>query len=99
MIAFGSQTPETKEIEDLVRPQFPDVLAYRYNSASIRIRIIDERFRGMSRVERDRIVDPLLETLPEETQADITILLLLAPEETDASLMNLEFEHPAPSRL
>lgn len=45
------------------------------------------------------MVDPLLEQLPTETQNDITILLLLAPEETHLSMMNLEFEHPTPSKL
>ena len=37
--------------------------------------------------------------LPEETQSDVTILLLLAPEEAGRSLMNLEFENPSPSRV
>jgi hypothetical protein len=50
-------------------------------------------------LERERLVLPLIRQLPEDIQADITILLLLAPEEAGKSLMNLEFENPTPSRL
>ncbi len=45
------------------------------------------------------MVAPLLEQLPEETYTDIMILLLLTPEEVDESLMNMDFENPAPSRI
>jgi stress-induced morphogen len=92
-------TKETRQIEQVIRKSFPDVRAYRYNSASIRVRVIDKKFTKMSRVERERLVDPLLDELPEDTKSDITILLLLAPHETATSPMNLEFEHPTPSRL
>jgi hypothetical protein len=90
---------ETDLIEKKLRSVFPNVEAYRYNIASIRVRIIDEHFRGKSKLERDDWVSPLLEGLPEETQNDITILLLLTPEELDHSLMNLEFENPSPSHF
>jgi len=93
------QTDETKQIEDAIRQAFPDVHAYRYNSASIRVRVIDERFRDKSKAERERMVDPVVAQLPDEIQSDITVLLLLAPQETTTSLMNLEFERPTPSRL
>jgi stress-induced morphogen len=96
---------ETKSIEKLLKgnfknhpPQYPPS-AYRYNSASIRVRIVDESFRGKSKLERQELVLPVLEKLPDETQSDITILLLLAPEEVDQSMMNLEFENPTPSTL
>jgi stress-induced morphogen len=99
MIKNGQHTEETTRIEEAIRSEFPDVEAYRYNSASIRVRVIDERFRDKSKAERERMVSSLLNQLPEETQSDITILLLLTPDETKESLMNLEFEHPTPSRL
>lgn len=95
----AQKTKEIQQIEELLRPVFPQVEAYRYNSVSIRIRIVDDRFRNKSDSARAKIVDPLLEKLPEGTQNDITILLLLAPEETGLSMMNLEFDNPTPSRL
>lgn len=93
------KTAETKRIEATLGKRFSHVDAYRYNSASIRIRVIDDAFRSLSKTQREQSVQPLLEALPDKTQADIMILLLLSPEETDLSLMNLEFEHPTPSQL
>jgi stress-induced morphogen len=92
-------TPETRKIEALLRGTFPKAEAYRYNSASIRVRIIDDQFAGKTRSEREDLVWPLLEQLPEETRADIMIVLMLSPDEIDDSHMNLEFEKPSPSRL
>jgi hypothetical protein len=98
-------TPETERIVKLLEPHFRrhppgyPPAAYRYNSASIRVRVVDEAFRGKSRPERDKILRPIIQQLPEETFSDIMILLLLAPEEVDEDLMNLEFENPSPSRL
>ena len=90
---------ETELIEKTLKPGFPNVEAYRYNSVSIRIRVIDDRFKGKSKPERDDMVSPLLDHLPEEIQADITILLLLTNDELAQSLMNLEFEHPTRSSI
>lgn len=86
------QAPEAVEIVNVLGKAFPNVAAYRYNSASLRVRIIDERFRSKTPPERDRMVEPLLESLSEDIQDDITILLLLTPEEVDCSLANFEFE-------
>jgi stress-induced morphogen len=72
---------------------------YRQNSASIRIRVIDPDFRGMNRVERDRPISQLLGQLPEMVESQITLLLLLTPEEQKMSLANFEFEHPVPSSI
>jgi stress-induced morphogen len=93
------KTPETRKVEEVLRTRFPKADAYRYNSASIRVRIIDKAFRGKSRTEREDMVFPLIGTLPEDTQADIMILLMLAPEEKGESLMNLEFEDSSSSKL
>ena len=73
--------------------------AYRKNSVSIRIRVIDGRFGGIDRVDREEEVWRYLETLPEEVLADVTMLLVLTPEEAEKSFANYEFEHPLPSRL
>ncbi len=97
-----TKTPETEEIERLLKGTFPGTEVYRYNSASIRVRIVDERFKGKPASERDAMVEPLLARLPEDTQADITMLLLLVPDEAEGSprsLLYLEFEHPSPSLL
>lgn len=92
-------TPETDDVEIHLRRVWPNVEAYRYNSASIRIRIVDERFRGRSKAERFNAVIPLIRQLPKETEADVTMLVLLAPGEEAESLSNFEFEHPTPSAL
>lgn len=99
------KTAETKRIEGLLRKHFPGhpadypPAAYRYNPASIRVRVVDESFRGKSRPEREAMVLPLLQKLSEDVRADVTVLLLLAPDEVERSMMNLEFEEPTPSRL
>lgn len=95
----AKKTPETKRIEAVLGQRFENVAAYRYNSASIRVRVIDSAFRKLSKSKRDEVVQPLLDQLPERTLADIMILLLLTPEETETSPMNVEFEHPSPSSL
>lgn len=71
----------------------------RQNSVSIRIRIVDPDFAGLDRVDREPAVWNVLKTLPEEVFTNITMLLLLAPDETQGSLANQEFEDPIPSRL
>jgi stress-induced morphogen len=74
-----------------------DVEVYRQNSASIRVRIVDPDFSGISRADRHDAVWRFLERLPEEAQSQISLLLLLTPEETKLSFANVEFDNPAPS--
>ena len=101
------RTPESQQIEDvLTKAGFEKAQAYRYNSASIRVRVIDPRFKGRSVEERDAMVEPYLKELPERTQADIINLLTVTPEEVDmpdisfrSYLLNAEFEDPGPSML
>ncbi len=71
----------------------------RQNNVSVRIRIIDPDFQGKDRVDRDTYAWQFLDDLPDETKADITMLLLLTPKEAKTSLANAEFEEPIPSRL
>jgi stress-induced morphogen len=95
------RTEDSRRVEDLLRQHFKTVDAYRYNSASLRVRIIDSRFRGLSREKRDDLVEPILAQLDEGTQADIMNLVLLYPNEvhesSSALIGNEEFEHPSPS--
>ena len=103
----AKRTDESCLVEEVLRKAgFGQVDAYRYNSASIRVRVIDPRFDGLSAEARDAQVEPHLDTLPERTQADIITLLTFAPSELEerskalrARLLNLEFEEPSPSEL
>jgi hypothetical protein len=81
--------------------QHPDaqIEAYRQNSVSIRVRIIDPDFAGISRAERHEIVWRFLEPLPDDVQSQMSLLILLTPEELPTSIANLEFDNPIPSSL
>jgi hypothetical protein len=83
------------------RLSHPDarIRSYRYNSASIRIRIIDPFFRWLDRAERHDLIWGFLESSPREILSDITVLLLLTPREAWTSSANIDFENPIPSRL
>ena len=101
------RTDESRMVEDKLREGgFDRVDAYRYNSASLRVRVIDKRFESIPRDERDQIVEPVIEKLPPSTQSDIVSLVLLAPSEFDHPsdtfrefMLNTEFENPSPSML
>src|SRR4051794_32060196 len=67
---------------------------YRQNNVSVRIRIIDPSFRAMNKSSRHAKVWQLLEKLPLDVLSDVTMLLLLTPEETKMSFANFEFEDP-----
>lgn len=103
----AKRTDETRHVEKVLRKAgFKKVDAYRYNSASIRLRVIDPRFEGLSPEQRDGMVEPHLDQLPERTQADIITLFTFAPSELEQtrkackeSLLNTEFEEPSPSML
>lgn len=101
------RTEETRRVEEVLRNAgFEKADAYRYNSASIRVRVIDPRFEGMPDEKRDALIEPVLEQLPQRTQADIMSLFSFAPSELDLSptslsqsMLNAEFDHPTPSML
>ena len=101
------RTEESHSVEELLRNAgFAQVAAYRYNSASIRLRVIDPRFEGLSIEKRDAMVEPYLEQLPERTQADIISLFTFAPSEIQQGsktfrevYQNAEFDDPSPSIL
>ncbi len=57
------KTAETEQIERLLEALFARTEVYRYNSASIRLRIVDERFKDKSIPEREAMVEPHLEKL------------------------------------
>jgi len=76
-----------------------EIEAYRQNSVSVRIRIINPEFRDKSRGDREDTVWAHLNALPEEVASEISLLLLLTEEEARRSLANADFDDPIPSRL
>ena len=90
-----------KLLEDRYLPDHPKAKmdVYRYNSASVRIRVIDPSFAGLDWIERDTLLWEMLEDLSEDTLSQITLLLCLAPNEIGKSMMNMEFEDPTPTRF
>jgi stress-induced morphogen len=102
----AKRTSETRQVEDLLGRHFKQADSYRYNSASIRVRVIDPRFEGMSREQRDAMVEQYLDKLPPETQRDIVTLFTFAPSELKRTpttfreyMVNTEFDDPSPSML
>ena len=104
----AKRTDETRMVEDFLRSggSFARVDSYRYNAASIRIRVIDPRFEGLSRVERDSMVEKYLDQLPPETQTDIVTLFTFAPSDLEKKpasfkeyMFSVEFDDYSPSML
>jgi hypothetical protein len=73
---------------------------YRHNPASIRLRVIDRRFEGMTKSRRHADVwDFLAARVDDDMLADVSLLLTLAPTELKTSFANFEFEDPVASKL
>ena len=91
---------ETEQIEQLLGPHFQRVDAYRVNSASIRVRVVDEKFDGLSERARDRSVEKYFKQLRKEISNDIMVLLTMTPAELDDTpvtmngCLNYDFENP-----
>jgi stress-induced morphogen len=84
------------------KPHHPKaaIEAYRYkNLFSIRIRVVDPDFAGMSIAQREKLIWAILDALPEDIRADISMVLLLTPKEKRDSLLDLEFEQPSETML
>ena len=102
----AKRTSETRNVEGLLRDHFEQADCYRYNSACIRVRVIDPIFEGLSREKRDTLVEEYLDKLPPETQRDIVTLFTFAPSELERTpatfreyMLNSEFDAPSPSTL
>lgn len=67
-----------------------EIVLYRYNPVSIRIKIISDRFKRMSRSQRHDYTIEYLKNLDPETYADLSLLVCLVPGE--GSMMDFEFE-------
>ncbi len=73
--------------------------AYRLDSASIRVRIVDPDFEGLDRAKRHEDVWRLLDELPEDVLSHLSRLLLLTPKEKKTSFASFEFDNAVPSIL
>jgi hypothetical protein len=76
-----------------------DIEAYRHDSVSVRVRIVDPDFEGKSRSDREEEIWGLLDQLPDEVASEISLLLLLTPKEAQRSFASDDFDNPIPSRL
>lgn len=105
--AKKKQDRQTGLIYKRLKARFPSLpedvsrVVYRYNPAAIRVRVIDPAFVGKSYGEREALLGSPILSLPEEVERDITLLLLLTPDEAarGTDLMNLEFDDPTGERL
>lgn len=70
---------------------------YRHNNVSVRIRVLDSGFKGISRGQRDDDLWAILRELPDETVQDISLLILLTPAEAKKSFASMEFDDPIPT--
>ncbi len=98
----SSLTAVKKALEGFQRDHSnAEVKIYRYNSASIRIRIVADYFAGIDEIDRHDRVWPYLAALDDDVVEQITVVLILTPPEQAAgrSLMNIEFDDRSPSML
>jgi len=71
---------------------------YRQDRADIRLRIIDERFAGMSRLRRhNQVWKFLADIVGDDVISEVSTLILLPPTELKRSFANLDFEDPLPA--
>ena len=91
---------ESELVENVLGKYFQKVDAYRLNSASIRVRIVDEQFKGKSDRRRNQLAEKRLKELPKEISDDIMVLITITPEEVEDTpdtihgCLNYDFENP-----
>lgn len=103
-LLFGNWDSNLKEIADALsgyEAANPDahVSLYRQNSAAVRIRVIDPSFAGLGIGERGKMVWPYLRPLSEDARSEITVSLMLTPDDVPSSFANVDFGSPVPSAL
>lgn len=67
-----------------------DVL--RYSPVSVRVRVVDPDFRGKTRADRHKMLWPHLFAIDEDAREELTMVLLLTPEECETSPANRDFD-------
>jgi len=104
-IVRGQQDPAVTKLQQVLQEYESanpgaTVTLYRQNSGSIRVRILDERFSGLSKGQRhDQAWKFIADRIGDEDIQEISVLLLLTPGEQRSSLMNLEFDDPVRSSI
>lgn len=100
--SHDASVEKVKAVLDEYERLHPGAVAnlYRQNSASIRIRVIDERFAQWSKGQRhDYLWKFITDRLSEDDVEEISVLLPLSKAELRSSFMNSEFDDPIPSSL
>src|SRR5687768_728038 len=97
----GSDPVIDKFVEALreFQADYPDaqIDLYRQNPVSVRLRIIDRSFKGLSEDERQKRMWRYLDRVDEESFSDLSLLILLTPDEVESSFANVEFDDPVPA--
>lgn len=89
---------QTRQIEEFLRAcGFAEVECYQRKGFDylLRVRVTDNRFQGMSRLDRMEWVEQEIAKLPDELQASITTLVVVTRDERKTSLLSLEFDDPS----
>lgn len=68
---------------------------YRQSRFNVRLRIIDQDFKGMFTGDRHRLIWNHLHQLTPETSGLVTFMALLTPDEIENSHINYEYENPS----
>jgi hypothetical protein len=104
-IVRGNADPEVQALKAALdayeaKHSGAEAALYRNNPASIRLRVIDRRFEGMTKSRRHADVwEFLAARVPEDTLADVSLVLTIAPGELKKSFANFQFEEPIPSKV
>lgn len=84
--ALHSQTKELRLVQDALSPMtFTALSIYHHNSASIRVRIISNTFKYLTKGARVDLVNAYLDKLPAEIAQKILVLQLFTEEEARIS--------------
>ena len=93
--------PAVQQVLDVLRREYGTkhprarIDVYRYCPGMIRVRIIDPDVARIRITRRSDPIDKIIrEHLPQEVRKDIWFLIVLAPNETESSAMNMEFDDP-----
>lgn len=73
------QTNDSKQVAECLRKVYEEVDAYRYNSASIRVRVRDRCFAGHKTYFCVEAIEEALQELPERLQGDVISLTVELP--------------------
>src|SRR5436309_3479803 len=104
MIKRGRGDPYVNAVKAALKEyvaEHPGAVAevYRYNSASIRVRVTDERFAGTRFARRhDDLWDYISDRVPEDVMSEISFLIPVTPAEKDRDMSSFEFDHPSSDR-